>query len=72
MTPLRKRFINLLEAKGFAKSTIGIYVAALAKISAFHNKSPLLFTEDDVLSLGALVVSESMNRRYSRLERVVE
>jgi integrase/recombinase XerD len=48
MTPLRKRFIDMLEAKGFANGTIGIYVAALAKISTFHNKSPLLFTEDDV------------------------
>lgn len=48
MTPLRKRFIDLLEARGFANGTIGIYVSALAKISKFHNKSPLLFTEDDV------------------------
>lgn len=48
MTPLRKRFIDMLEAKGFTQPTVRNYTQAVAKISRFHNKSPLLFTEDDI------------------------
>ena len=48
MTPLRQRFIDTLEAKGFSMRTVDNYVNAVIKISKFHNKSPLLFTEDDV------------------------
>ena len=48
MTPLRQRFIDMLEARNLSASTVESYVGAVAKISLFHKKSPLLFTEDEV------------------------
>jgi len=50
MTPLRQRFIHLLQARNLSVSTVESYVGAVAKISLFHKKSPLLFTENEVLA----------------------
>jgi site-specific recombinase XerD len=40
----------MLQARNLSASTVGSYVSTVAKISLFHKKSPLLFTENEVLA----------------------
>jgi len=48
MTSLRADFIGRLQLKGFSQRTITNYVAAVAAVSAFHRRSPLTLSQDDV------------------------
>jgi site-specific recombinase XerD len=48
MTSLRADFIGRLQLKGFSQRTITNYVAAVAAVSAFHKRSPLALTQDDI------------------------
>ncbi len=48
MTSLRADFVGRLQLKGFSTRTISNYVAAVAALSAFHKRSPLALTQDDV------------------------
>jgi len=48
MTSLRADFIGRLQLKGFSQRTITNYVASVAALSAFHKRSPLALTQDDI------------------------
>jgi site-specific recombinase XerD len=48
MTSLRADFIGRLQLKGFSQKTITNYVASVAVLSAFHNRSPLALFQDDI------------------------
>jgi site-specific recombinase XerD len=48
MTSLRADFIGRLQLKGFSQRTITNYVAAVAALSAFHKRSPLALSQDDI------------------------
>ena len=48
MTSLRAEFIGRLQLKGFTQRTIINYVAAVAALSIFHNRSPLSLSQADI------------------------
>jgi integrase/recombinase XerD len=48
MTSLRADFIGRLQLKGFSQRTITNYVAAVAALSTYHNRSPLALSQDDI------------------------
>jgi integrase/recombinase XerD len=48
MTSLRAEFIGRLQLKGFTQRTIANYVAAVAALSIFHNRSPLSLSREDI------------------------
>jgi len=48
MTSLRADFIGRLQLKGLSKKTITNYVDAVAALSAFHKRSPLELSKDDI------------------------
>jgi site-specific recombinase XerD len=48
MTSLRAEFIGRLQLKGFTQRTITNYVAAVAALSTYYNRSPLSLSRDDI------------------------
>lgn len=48
MTPLRRKFIEELNIRGYSKKTVDNYVASVAKIAFHHHKNPLTLTTDDI------------------------
>ena len=48
MSSLRADFIGRLQLKGFSGRTVTNYVAAVAALSAFHKRSPLDLSKDDI------------------------
>jgi integrase/recombinase XerD len=48
MSTLRADFIGRLQLKGFTGRTVTNYVASVAAVSAFHKRSPLELSADDI------------------------
>ena len=48
MTALRRRMIEDLTLRGYARNTITAYVRAVAQLAVFYNRSPDLVGEDEV------------------------
>jgi site-specific recombinase XerD len=48
MTSLRADFIGRLQLKGFTPRTIANYVAAVAALSIYYNRSPLTLSQADI------------------------
>jgi len=50
MTPLRKRMIDALRVRNYAKATIRSYVAAVASFARHHGRSPEDLGVDDIVA----------------------
>jgi site-specific recombinase XerD len=48
MTSLRADFIGRLQLKGFSPKTIVTYVASVAALAAFHKRSPMALSTNDI------------------------
>ena len=48
MTPLRRRMIEDLSARGLAEKTQGAYLRAVSRLARFYNKSPDALTMREV------------------------
>jgi site-specific recombinase XerD len=48
MSTLRTDFIGRLQLKGFSGRTVTNYIAAVAALSAYHKRSPLELSSDDI------------------------
>ena len=48
MTSLRAGFIGRLQLKGFSARSITTYVASVAALAAYHKRSPLELSTDEV------------------------
>jgi site-specific recombinase XerD len=48
MSTLRADFIGRLQLKGFSGRTVTNYVAAVAALSAFHKRSPLVLSQEEI------------------------
>ena len=61
MTPLRQRLIDDLRLRNYASPTITAYVNGVARLAAFHNRSPDLLGPDDIRAFQL----DLLQRRYS-------
>ena len=61
MTPLRQRLIDDLRLRNYALPTIAAYVNGVARLAAFHNRSPDLLGPDDIRAFQL----DLLQRRYS-------
>lgn len=48
MTPTRKRFIEMMELKGYTEHSIRNYTQAVSSLALYHKKSPLELTSEDI------------------------
>jgi site-specific recombinase XerD len=48
MTPLRKRFIEDLQLRGFAASTQAVYIGAIRQLAKHYHQSPDQLTEEQI------------------------
>jgi integrase/recombinase XerD len=48
MSELRARFRTEMILCGFSANTIDVYIRAIKQLSEFHNKNPLLLTDDQI------------------------
>ena len=58
MTPLRERFIEDMQLRGFAPTTQQVYVSAVQRLAAYYGKSPDKITNEQLRDYFLYLINE--------------